>query len=204
MGCIVYGAVSMYGCIDVCHCIALYGCIGRGTTRVMLAPYSCMFRVLPPPCMVADCLTRETILDSITSCGTCIYRFPLYRDHYPASAVRTKPLSVALRVRLSEMSWRNRPTRRHSQSKASSLRSTILCRYGSRRRAAQLGESRERRRRRLLGRPSSKPRRSFWGVAWICIQPTVTHELMYDSMYFWSVFPVLMYFLNETRIVPRR
>ena len=30
-----------------------------------------------------DCMTRETILDSITSAGTCIYRFPLYRDRYP-------------------------------------------------------------------------------------------------------------------------
>ena len=30
-----------------------------------------------------DCMTRETILDTYTSCSTCIYRFPLYRDHYP-------------------------------------------------------------------------------------------------------------------------
>ena len=30
-----------------------------------------------------DCMTRETILDTYTSCSTCIYRFQLYRDHYP-------------------------------------------------------------------------------------------------------------------------
>jgi hypothetical protein len=30
-----------------------------------------------------DTLTRETILDTITSCQTCILRFPLFRDHYP-------------------------------------------------------------------------------------------------------------------------
>ena len=30
-----------------------------------------------------DCLTRETILDLVTSASTCILRFPLYRDHYP-------------------------------------------------------------------------------------------------------------------------
>jgi hypothetical protein len=31
-----------------------------------------------------DCQTRETILDTYTSCATCIYRFPLYRDEHPS------------------------------------------------------------------------------------------------------------------------
>ena len=30
-----------------------------------------------------DCMTRETILDTVTSASTCIYRFPLYRDQHP-------------------------------------------------------------------------------------------------------------------------
>ena len=30
-----------------------------------------------------DCMTRETLLDSYTSCATCIYRFPLYRKEHP-------------------------------------------------------------------------------------------------------------------------
>lgn len=31
-----------------------------------------------------DCQTRETIIDTYTSCATCILRFPLYRDDHPS------------------------------------------------------------------------------------------------------------------------
>jgi len=30
-----------------------------------------------------NCLTRETILDTMINCSTCILRFPNFRDHHP-------------------------------------------------------------------------------------------------------------------------
>ena len=44
------------------------------------------------------CLTRETILDTIISCASCILRFPLFRDHHP----EFKPYGPNLSSRFSE------------------------------------------------------------------------------------------------------
>ena len=48
------------------------------------------------------CLTRETLLDTIISCASCILRFPLFRDHHPTF----KPYGPNLSSRFSEYGFR--------------------------------------------------------------------------------------------------
>ena len=52
--------------------------------------------------LAKHCLTRETILDTVISCVTCIMRFPLFRDRFPLF----KPYGPNISSRCSEYGFR--------------------------------------------------------------------------------------------------